>query len=559
MFGRTETFGARTAAAATAAALAPGLPGPAGFYAGPEAAAAAGAIAAGAPGAGAAPPTGAAPLLGGTANVVPGAGGGAGDGAPRAAPLVTVDPAIARGAPGAAAAPAAPAAPVGPDGRRKLRVLFCGTHPIGQSNGYSRVTYYICKHLGGYDDVALTLYGFQKFAQTEGSEARNDIPASVTLHDALATENPRRHGFGEKEIAGYLRAHPQDVVIIFNDPMVTTALTQTIVNELTPAERRSFKLVAYADQVYPYQKPAYIQLLNAHFDAVVAFTPYWRDTIHELGLRRTMPSYFFPHGFDPKRYYPIPRKLARLYYGLPPPSESFIVLQLNRNQPRKRLDQTMMIWADVVARHLALKKARSPSNPPKMIQLMIGTAMNACWNLGEIFEHELRRRGIAPEVGRPYLATLAKPQQMSDRDINILYNACDIGLNNCAGEGWGLTSSEHGAIGCPQVAAWVGGHKEFMKDGVTSQLIKPKWNFYVDSTQDGIGGLAEVGDPADYADAIWKYYTNASLVHKHGAAARAEILQHYRWETMVAHFHGVLKDIGGAAGAAPDAAAPRAA
>jgi hypothetical protein len=27
----------------------------------------------------------------------------------------------------------------------KMRVLICGTHPIGQSNGYSRVMYYISK------------------------------------------------------------------------------------------------------------------------------------------------------------------------------------------------------------------------------------------------------------------------------------------------------------------------------------------------------------------------------------------------------------------------------
>ena len=547
MFGRAEAFGDRTAAAANVAALAPGIPGPAGFFAGET-------VADAAPSGAAPSPAPAMQLLSGTANIVPGAGGAVGApvapaaAAPEIASLVKVDPAALarRNAAAAAATATAGAASVGADGRRRVRVLFCGTHPIGQSNGYSRVTYYICKHLGVYDDIALTLYGFQKFAQTEGSDARNDIPPNVKLHDALATENPRRHGFGEKEIAGYIRENPQDIVIIFNDPMVTTALTQTIVNDLTPAERRSFKLVSYADQVYPYQKPNYMQLLNTHFDAVIAFTPYWRDTIHELGLRKTMPTYFFPHGFDSKRYFPIPRKLARLYYNLAPPSEAFIVLQLNRNQPRKRLDQTMIAWADVVARHLALKKSRSPTNQPKMIQLMIGTQMNGCWNLGEIFENELRRRGISAEVGRQYIVSLAKPQQMSDRDINILYNACDIGVNNCSGEGWGLTSSEHGAIGCPQVAALVGGHREFMKDGVTSQLIKPKWNFYVDTTQDGIGGLAEVGDPADYADAIWKYYTTPTLVCKHGAASRSEILQHYRWETVVAHFHGILTELGGA-------------
>ena len=30
----------------------------------------------------------------------------------------------------------------------RLKVMFCGTYPIGQSNGYSRVVYYIAKFLG---------------------------------------------------------------------------------------------------------------------------------------------------------------------------------------------------------------------------------------------------------------------------------------------------------------------------------------------------------------------------------------------------------------------------
>ena len=40
------------------------------------------------------------------------------------------------------------------------RILWCGTHPI-QSNGYSRVMYYISKYLGKYKDIELKIYGFK--------------------------------------------------------------------------------------------------------------------------------------------------------------------------------------------------------------------------------------------------------------------------------------------------------------------------------------------------------------------------------------------------------------
>jgi len=85
------------------------------------------------------------------------------------------------------------------------RILFCGTYPIGTSNGYSKVVYYISKFLGLKEDIDLTIYGFQNFNQTLGASIRNDIPSRVKLHDAFATEDPKRNGFGEKEIGDFIK------------------------------------------------------------------------------------------------------------------------------------------------------------------------------------------------------------------------------------------------------------------------------------------------------------------------------------------------------------------
>lgn len=418
----------------------------------------------------------------------------------------------------------------------KLRVMICGTYPIGQSNGYSRVMYYISKYLGRKDDIKLTIYGFQNYQQTAGSSQRNDIPSSVVLHDALATENPKRQGFGEKEIIEYVANNPQDMIIIFNDMVITSALTQNLVKNLPQNIRKRFKLVSYMDQVYPYQKKQYIDILNEHFDAVVAFTPYWESVVRGLGLKKSIPSYYFPHGFDHELYYPIDRQVARMFFKIP--KDAFVVLNLNRNQPRKRWDFTIMAWADVVARYWADPK-RSAAKVP---MLMIGTVIQGFWELIEIYEHELNKRGISIEIGKQHIVAMPRPQQMSDRDINILYSACDIGLNTCEGEGFGLCQFEHAAVGCPQVAANIGGFKEFLHAG-NSKLVEPKWNYYIDKQRDGIGGFAEVGDPKDFANAMWEYYQSPELVAEHGKTARREILTNYRWETMVNHFHRVIHKI----------------
>ena len=441
---------------------------------------------------------------------------------------------------------------------KKKRVMLCGTYPIGQSNGYSRVVYYISKFIGlkAAEDIQLTIYGFQNFKQTAGT--RNDIPSNVILHDAMATEEPKRGGFGEKEIGTYLKGHPQDIVIIFNDMVITAACVETIVNELTPVERKSFKLISYMDQVYPYQKKQYIQMLNTNFDGVITFTPYWRSTVRKLGLEKRIPCYVFPHGFDHTLYYPIPRKVARIFYSIP--DNAFAILNLNRNQPRKRFDHTMMAFALVVKKlyDLFLKykeklkiyeenNARNNNKmaqpmPPNPIRLVIGTAIDASWNLLEVLEHELMLLDVPFDFGKECIIAVANPQQLSDRDINVLYNSCDVGLNTCEGEGFGLCQIEHLALGCPQVCPKIGGLQEFANAN-NSHVIETKWRYYVDKHRDGIGGIAEIGDPVDYAEAIWKYYSDPKLLSKHSKAGRNEIIQHYKWETVVDHFHKILLDI----------------
>jgi glycosyltransferase involved in cell wall biosynthesis len=425
----------------------------------------------------------------------------------------------------------------------KTRVMVCGTYPIGQSNGYSRVVYYISKYLGLKDDIQLTIYGFQNYNQTKGSQ-RNDIPPSVILHDAMATENPRRNGFGEKEIVGYVRAHPQDMIIIFNDPVITTTLVQNLMEGLTPAERAAFKLVSYMDQVYPYQRKDYITLLNTHFDGIIAFTPYWKDIARSLGIRPEIPIYYFPHGFDTDLYYPIPMATARIYHLLP--QNAFIILNLNRNQPRKRWDHTMMIMAELIQKHQTLiaTHAQKKKDPPAPMVLVIGTQVGGFFDLFDILEHELRLRGFAEpkSLMETYIHVLPNAQMLTDRDINLLYNACDIGLNTCEGEGFGLCQFEHLALMKPQVAPAVGGFREFLNPQ-NSAVIETKWRYYVDRIRDGIGGMAEVGDPQDYVAAIWKYYQNPLLAKKHGRQGRNEILQHYRWESMVELLYNIVRKI----------------
>jgi len=243
-----------------------------------------------------------------------------------------------------------------PSKNGKKRILWAGTH-IHQSNGYSRVMYYITKYLGNYDDIELTIYGFQNFVNNcQSNVLRNDINSNIVIYDAYANEDPKRNGFGEKEIGDYIKKNPQDFIIIFNDAMITTAITATIINECGDCKDK-FKLISYMDQVYTYQKKDYINILNTYYDSIIAFTPYWKDIAYKLGIRKDMKIHILPHGFDHNLYYPIEQSIARIYYNYN--EDDFMVLNLNRNQPRKRWDTTIMAWAEFVEKHYNVNVAKT--------------------------------------------------------------------------------------------------------------------------------------------------------------------------------------------------------
>lgn len=413
----------------------------------------------------------------------------------------------------------------------KTRIMLCGTYPIGTSNGYSKVVYYICKYLQKYDDIQLTVYGFQNVNNTNGSNIRNDLD-NVILHDVLANENPKRNGFGEKEIGDYLKKNPQDIIIIFNDSIITTALVGTLVKECWD-EKKNFKLISYMDQVYKYQKKEYIQILNTFFDGIITFTPYWEEIAKKLGI--TKPLYNFPHGFDYNLYYPIPQTIARLYYNYS--DDDFIILNLNRNQPRKRWDISIIAWANFLV--MCYNKFKKISN----LKLVVGTQINGYWDLMEVFNNEIRFTEIPWEEAKDTIVKIDNPQQLSDRDINILYNSCDIGLNTADGEGFGLCTFEGLGVGKPQVASYLGGMIEFLSDDYSFK-IEPKSYIYLDHKSVGIGGKAELISPHECAEIFFKYYMDRNLLKKHGENARKHILTHYRWETLVEFFYkNIIKKI----------------
>ena len=167
-----------------------------------------------------------------------------------------------------------------------------------------------------------------------------------------------------------------------------------------------------------------------------------------------------PHGIDSERFYPFPeliearfasagragakRKLFGENAGL---DQSFIALNPCRPDKRKRIDLTIEGFAKFAA------------DKPANVRLCLHHAIQGQQEQ-EQNDSLIRKFGIEERV---FLNPLGDGAA-SDEDLNLLYNACDAGLNTTMGEGWGLVNLEHAGAGAAQIVPAHSACRELWKD-----------------------------------------------------------------------------------------------
>jgi len=132
-----------------------------------------------------------------------------------------------------------------------------------------------------------------------------------------------------------------------------------------------------------------------------------------------------PHGVDRRRFRPLRalrepadlkrnRRLARarLFAERPALREGFLILNANRNTPRKRLDLTLAGFA---------RFARSREDA--FLVLHTSRRGQAAFDLRAL----AREHGVGERV-------VLTDGRLDDHELNYLYNACDVGVNTAAKE-----------------------------------------------------------------------------------------------------------------------------
>ena len=193
--------------------------------------------------------------------------------------------------------------------------------------------------------------------------------------------------------------------------------------------------LAQADRVV-----AYTQFARAQFEA--AF-----DRLRAKDEGRAFPAVeVIPHGVEPDRFFPFPeltqagftssgRAAAKqkVFGDLGEVENSFVVLNASRPDGRKRVDLTIEGFA------------RFAAGKPANVRLCLHHAFMGEREAGQI-------RSLIEQHGAERVFLNPLPGGViSDDALNLLYNACDVGINTSMGEGWGLVSFEHGAAGAAQI------------------------------------------------------------------------------------------------------------
>jgi glycosyltransferase involved in cell wall biosynthesis len=197
----------------------------------------------------------------------------------------------------------------------------------------------------------------------------------------------------------------------------------------------------------------------------------------------------------------------------------FLFLNLNRNQPRKRYDILMMAFVELLVKY---------PTKPLFLLCICDKGEKGGWWLFELFARELKLRGVPIEQFAQRLIITAQNMSFKDDEINMFYNAADVGISTSDGEGWGLCQFEQMGVGVPQVVPDIGGYKEFC-NSENSILVTPTVRYYLPTSFSPVGGEAMACDPHAVCLAMEEYVLNSAKKEAHGKAAREKVLG-YSWE-----------------------------
>lgn len=364
-------------------------------------------------------------------------------------------------------------------------------------------------------------------------------PYSWRIYPAALAGNPMADIYGLNRIMDLLDYIQPKLVFMLNDVWVLPMYMERI-----QEWHDRYKIVCYSPiDAGPIDWRWTHSLRDV--DRYVVYTEFAKkvleDSVEQWGLHSQDPIKFpkinvIPHGIDTKVFYKLDDLQDRhgnsiltgrvnakrqVYPNRNDFLDSFVVLNANRNQPRKRIDLTM--------KGFSLFSKDKPINVKLYLHMGIE---DMGWNIVSLADRYHIDDRLIISNKENFL-----PSVPDDR-LNLIYNACDVGLNTSFGEGWGLTNFEHAATGAAQVITGYAGGAEVFGDSAV--LMKPE--FF--QTTEKVLTEGAVLTPDQVADSLQKLYDNpAYLAEMSEKSYQVTQRPEFSWDSVANEFDKVFTEV----------------
>jgi glycosyltransferase involved in cell wall biosynthesis len=388
----------------------------------------------------------------------------------------------------------------------KPKLLWCGD--LAAMTGFGRVGGALLPRLRDqYEIVVLA-------SNWHGSP----VPEQQMFRMHPASNRFQLDPFGVDRIREVVELEQPDIICTLNDPWIVSAQYQRI-QDLH--QQKKFKFCGYLTM----DSYNWLGGIDSHindWDALITFTEFGAYEFIKAGIRK--PITVIPHGLDVENFYPIDKKEARKKLNLP--DDVFVVLNGNRNQPRKRIDITISGFAKFAV-----------NKPDARLYLHLGL-IDQGWDVLALFGREMQKQGLDPNSRIIMTANTPNPPNVSVEMLNIIYNAADVGINTCRGGGWELVNFENAACRVAQIVPDHTSTKEIFEG--YGKLIK------TEHVETDTNFSREMHNPSDthLAELLTELYENPQERLETAERCYQRVTDAaFQWDTIAAEFHKVFQEV----------------
>lgn len=311
-----------------------------------------------------------------------------------------------------------------------------------------------------------------------------------------------------------------DVCFVLNDIWIAMDYNKRIAeyNKAVPDNKTIFILYTPIDAENI--KEDFVKGVD-NFDHVITYTEFGRQQLLLGGFSKDV--HVIPHGVDLTRFKKLDKKTVKSMMKMGP--DSFVVLNVSRNQPRKRLDLFFYIFAEWVKRY----------NIPENVKCYYHGALQDygidiiqwCDYLGIKDRLAISRPDLTPDNG------------LTDEQMNMVYNSADVFFTTSAAEGWGLPIAEAMSVGVPCVLP---NHSAFAEWPEGNAVLVDCYPF-PSLTDRGLNTIHHIIDVDKAVEALHKLYTESEFRNKLGEDSYKHMQdKKFNWESIARQFMDIIKN-----------------